>query len=177
MTSSWFFLSTLNYDARSTTHRITKYNLRLYLNYLALCRKTGRGSGSSHRPIGRIPRQSYLCVTLFEMRSVCLSLAKTELHNSASPEKIAGDRSEVKRLVTSATTWILQDRCIMIAYTLLWSWKGGETVFRGFFCIQDVHKIVFCIQDVHKIFLYTRCSQNCFFFVYSMFTNFGVRDK
>ena len=29
MTSSWFFLSTLNYDARSTTHQISNSNLLL----------------------------------------------------------------------------------------------------------------------------------------------------
>ena len=28
MTSSWFFLSTLNYDARSTTHQIVDYIIR-----------------------------------------------------------------------------------------------------------------------------------------------------
>ena len=27
VTSSWFFLSTLNYDARSTTHQIKTYNI------------------------------------------------------------------------------------------------------------------------------------------------------
>ena len=31
MTSSWFFLSTLNYDARSTTHQIC---LSLFLSYV-----------------------------------------------------------------------------------------------------------------------------------------------
>jgi len=32
VTSSWFFLSTLNYDARSTTHQICQEVL-LYLHY------------------------------------------------------------------------------------------------------------------------------------------------
>ena len=37
MTSNWFFLSTLNYDARSTTHQINKtFNLRVTLTLAAL---------------------------------------------------------------------------------------------------------------------------------------------
>jgi len=31
VTSSWFFLSTLNYDARSTTHQIYKSHIKCYV--------------------------------------------------------------------------------------------------------------------------------------------------
>ena len=42
MTSSWFFLSTLNYDARSTTHQI--YDIRIKSAH-----DTGTGTGG-HQP-------------------------------------------------------------------------------------------------------------------------------
>ena len=34
MTSSWFFLSTLNYDARSTTHQILQYCLQNFVEIM-----------------------------------------------------------------------------------------------------------------------------------------------
>ena len=37
MTSSWFFLSTLNYDARSTTHQISKFSLPIVFTYTKSC--------------------------------------------------------------------------------------------------------------------------------------------
>ena len=35
MTSSWFFLSTLNYDARSTTHQISRNPVPRFILYLS----------------------------------------------------------------------------------------------------------------------------------------------
>jgi len=42
VTSSWFFLSTLNYDARSDTHQINKYSVQMKLFFLRLDWKTLR---------------------------------------------------------------------------------------------------------------------------------------
>jgi len=85
----------------------------------------------------------------------CLSLEKRELHSAASSEIIAGDRSEVKRLVQSVTTWILQDPCITIATLFYQPGRKGKPYF--------------------GVFLYTGCSQILTSETDGIVTNLSIR--
>ena len=95
MTSSWFFLSTLNYDARSTTHQI---------NFILPCLATGFNS-----PIGTVYKQCPHLKKIWPIRPKRRALQMREGQEAAGPALLCNleqnwDLRAMTNLVNSDTS-------------------------------------------------------------------------
>ena len=81
MTSSWFFLSTLNYDARSTTHQIFQSDKR--------CESNIRKKGLELLPLGIIGGHLGICGMQINNVNIieCKLISSTKLVEDSSPER------------------------------------------------------------------------------------------